>query len=228
MALINLESITKIYNKGTTAEVEALKNVSLQIEVGEMLAIMGVSGSGKSTLLHIIACLERYEEGRCYVDNINITRKSQNELAEIRNQKIGIILQDLGLMEDRTVYENVIIPLFFSNEVKLNQFQRLARTALNAVGIENLERRKVALLSGGQRQRVAIARAMVLSPTLLLADEPTSALDEKTATEIMQLLGNLNKNGTTIVVVTHDPSVAKRCQRIIYLHNGEVYDEKNN
>ena len=202
--MVELKNIERIYNKGTPDEVKALDDVTLHIEKGELLSIMGISGSGKSTLLHIIGCLDKPTAGTYELNGEDISRKYSDTLSRIRNEKIGFVLQDYGLIEDKTALENVMYPLAFKSGVSYKQMKGRAENALDMVGITDNKRKNVSKLSGGQKQRVAIARAIVTNPALILCDEPTAALDHKTADKIMELLISLNNAGKTIVIVTHD------------------------
>ena len=224
--MIELKHITKTYLANTTGEVRALNGIDLTISDGEMCAIMGVSGSGKSTLLHIIGCLDRPTDGEYLLDGENMSHIKTSRLYAIRNKKIGFVLQDYGLIEDKTVLENVIYPLVFSKGVGYFIMKRKALDALEKVGIKGLAQKKVSKLSGGQKQRAAAARAIVNEPDIILADEPTAALDHGTADEIMSLLRELNKNGVTVIIVTHDKRIAELCDRIYYISEGVINKEE--
>ena len=215
--MIQLKNIKKIYNKGKTNEFEALHDVSLKIEDGELIAIIGKSGAGKSTLLHILSCIDSYENGEFFINDTLIKNKSDRELAKIRNKKIGMVMQDFALIEEFTCLENVMIPLNFSKEVKMSSKEKTKKSteALKKVSMDSMLNKSVNCLSGGQKQRVAIARAIVNEPDVILADEPTGALDTSTAKEIMDVFHELNKQGKTIIIVTHDKEVAAQCNRII-------------
>ncbi len=219
--MIEIKNLTKTYNYKKSNAFTALKDISLEIEDGEMLAIVGKSGAGKSTLLHIIGCIDTFEKGEYTIDDINIHKLSDKKLAEIRNEKVGIVMQDFALVEEYTVIENVKIPLYFSKKKKGNA-NTLALEALEKVGIKELAKKPVNKLSGGQKQRVAIARAIVNDPSFILADEPTGALDTKTSAEIMQLFSELNKDGKTVIIITHDPEVADACNRRIEISDGKI------
>ncbi len=217
--MIKLTNIQKIYNKGKSNEFEALKGISLTIKDGELVAIIGKSGAGKSTLLHILACIDSYEDGKYVVDDVLVKNLSEKKLAEIRNSKIGIVMQDFALVDDFSCIENVLLPLDFAAKKKSDR-KELALAALKSVGMDSMAKKPVNKLSGGQKQRVAIARAIVNKPSIILADEPTGALDSKTATEIMELFRELNKNGHTVIIVTHDLEIANQCDRIIEISDG--------
>ena len=219
--MIKLNNIQKIYNKGKSNEFEALKNVSLTIDDGEFVAIIGKSGAGKSTLLHIIACIDSYESGEYYIDDIFIKNLGETKLAEIRNSKLGIVMQDFALVDDFSCFENVMLPLDFSKK-KTPDKKEKAMNTLRAVGLGAIAKKPVNKLSGGQKQRVAIARAIVNNPSVILADEPTGALDSKTAAEIMELFRELNEKGHTVIIVTHDLEIANQCDRIIEISDGRI------
>ncbi len=219
--MIKLSDIRKIYNKGKSNEFEALKEVSLTINDGEMTAVIGKSGAGKSTLLHILACIDSYEDGEYYIDDMLVKNLSEKKLAEIRNSKIGMVMQDYALVDDFSCIENVLLPLDFAKNKKANKTE-LAMNALKSVGMDGMAKKPVNKLSGGQKQRVAIARAVVNEPSIILADEPTGALDSKTSAEIMGLFHKLNENGKTIIIVTHDMEIANQCGRIIEIFDGKI------
>ena len=219
--MLKLNKITKIYNRKKANEFEALHGVSLEIADGEMVAIIGKSGAGKSTLLHILACIDSYESGKYRIDDTLIKKLSERKLAQIRNEKIGMVMQDFALVEDFTALENVMLPLEFAKRKKPNR-KLLALNALKSVGMEEYAKKPVNKLSGGQKQRVAIARAIVNEPSVILADEPTGALDSKTATEIMSVFQELHAQGKTVIIVTHDMGIAEQCERIIEIADGNI------
>ena len=219
--MITLTNVKKIYNRGKANEFEALHGVSCEIKDGELVAIIGKSGAGKSTLLHILACIDSYQDGEYRIDDTLVKGLSERKYARIRNEKIGMVMQDFALVEDFTALENVMIPLNFSKK-KIKGKKEKALAALKSVGIEELAKKPCNKLSGGQKQRVAIARAIVNEPSMILADEPTGALDTKTSSEIMELFKSLNEQGRTVVIVTHDPKVAEQCGRVIEISDGEI------
>ena len=219
--MLKIENLTKTYNYKKSNAFTALKDVSLEVEDGEMLAIIGNSGAGKSTLLHIIGCIDKFEKGSYIIDGTDVHSLSDNKLAKIRNEKVGIVMQDFALIDEYSVIENVMIPLNFSKK-KLGKPKELAMKALERVGIANLAKKPVSKLSGGQKQRVAIARAIVNDPSFILADEPTGALDTKTSSEIMELFTELNKSGKTVIIITHDLTVADKCKRKVEISDGRI------
>ena len=221
--MIKIDNLTKTYNYKKANAFTALTDVSLTVEDGEMLAIIGKSGAGKSTLLHIIGCIDTFEKGTYTLDDISVHKLSDKKLAQIRNQKVGIVMQDFALVEEYTVLENVKIPLYFAKKRK-GSVNTLALDALEKVGMKELAKKPVNKLSGGQKQRVAIARAIVNNPSFLLADEPTGALDTKTSAEIMALFKSLNDEGKTVIIITHDPTVAESCKRQIEISDGKMIE----
>lgn len=215
MSFIEIKNLKKIYNANKSIEVEALKSINLIIEKGDFCSIVGVSGSGKSTLLYILGCIDKQTEGTYLLEGKNVSKMSENELAQIRNKKIGFVLQDFGLIEEETVIENVRVPILFCKDKNLiRNFRNKAENLLKDLGIENLKDKKVNLLSGGQRQRVAIARALINDPELILADEPTGSLDTNTAQNIMNIFKELNKSGKTIIIVTHNMDWQKKHRNV--------------
>ena len=192
------------------------------IEIKNVTKIIGKSGAGKSTLLHIMACIDKFEEGSYMLDGIEVDKLSDKEVSDVRNKKIGIVMQDFALIDDYSVIDNVKIPLAFSRKKKGADSNELALSALEKVGMKELYKKPVSKLSGGQKQRVAIARAIVNDPEYIFADEPTGALDSKTAAEIMGLFKALNKIGKTVIIITHDKNVAKTGDRIIHIFDGNL------
>ncbi len=219
--MIKLINIEKSYNAGKLNEFHVLKGISAEIKDGELVAIVGKSGAGKSTLLHIIACIDNYDSGEYYIDDLLIKNMSEKKLANIRNEKIGIVMQDFSLVEDFTVLENVIIPLDFAKKKSKNTKEQ-ALKALKQVKMEEYAKKRVKNLSGGEKQRVAIARAIINNPDLILADEPTGSLDSANTEAIMDLFFSLNKQGKTIIIVTHDKELAEKCHRIIEISDGRI------
>ncbi len=218
--VIRLEEITKTYGMGDTL-VQVLKGVSLVIQEGEYCSIMGASGSGKSTMMNIIGCLDRCTSGRYYLDNIDVSGMTDDDLADIRNLKIGFVFQQFHLLPQLSALENVMLPMVYAG-VPSQERQERAIEALTRVGLSHRLNNRPNQLSGGQQQRVAIARAIVNQPVLLLADEPTGALDSHTTEEVMDIFTELNDQGITVVLVTHEPDVAKRTHRIVYFRDGQV------
>lgn len=218
--IVRLEDIFKIYGSGET-EVQALAGVDLTIEQGEFCSIMGASGSGKSTMMNIIGCLDKPTRGRYYLDNMDVSTLGDTELAHVRNRKLGFVFQQFHLLPQLTALENVMLPLVYAN-VPERQRRDSAVAALTRVGLSHRLHNKPNQLSGGQQQRVAIARAIVGNPVLLLADEPTGALDSHTTVEILNIFTELNASGMTVVMVTHEPDVARRTHRIIWFKDGQV------
>lgn len=222
--LIQLKNIIKEYDNGGIVT-KVLQGVNLNVEEGEFLAIMGPSGSGKSTLMHIIGFLDRATSGTYLFDNDNIESFNDDELAHIRNDRIGFVFQSFNLLPRTTVLENVILPLTYS---KKKDYTSLATRALESVGLGNRLNFLSNQISGGQKQRVAIARALVCDPKVIFADEPTGNLDSKSGATVMNILGRLNNEGRTIILVTHDKMVAEHAKRIITLKDGTIIsDEKN-
>ena len=222
--MLMIKDIHKTYNAGKPNAFEALKGISLEINDGEMVAIIGKSGAGKSTLLHVIACIDSFESGVYQIGNLSVDSMNDKKLAEIRNELIGLVMQDFALIDDFTALDNVLLPMEFARPKKKNR-REMAESALERVGLANCMNKRVRQLSGGQKQRVAIARAIINNPAVILADEPTGALDSKTAQEIMDLLKSLNQVGKTIIVVTHDMEIARQCDRIIEISDGQLRAE---
>lgn len=218
--LLRLVNVCKKYQLDGIC-VEALKKVNLEIKKGELTAIQGPSGSGKSTLMHILGCLDRPSAGAYYFNQKNVARLNDNQLARIRNQKIGFVFQNFNLLPRISALHNVEIPLLYSDISSRERRQR-ALAQLKTVGLENRVNHHSNQLSGGQQQRVAIARALVNNPDLILADEPTGNLDTKAGEEILKMLLKLDQEGHTVIIVTHDNYVAKKCPRIIRIKDGAI------
>ena len=218
--IIGIKSVSKIYNLGDTV-VKALDNVSLSIFENDFISIMGPSGSGKSTLMNIIGCLDVPTKGSYKFNNEKISKMKDSQLADIRNQKIGFVFQTFNLLPKLNALQNVEVPLVYSN---LKRFKRTekAKEALNIVGLSDRINHRPNELSGGQRQRVAIARALVNKPSIILADEPTGNLDSKSGNEILNFFDDLHKAGNTLIIVTHEKSVAKRAKRRIEIFDGKI------
>lgn len=221
MMLIELNKIDKIYRSGQQS-FQALKKVSLSIEEGELLAIQGKSGAGKSTLLHIIGCVDTFDEGSYLLDGIDVGKQSDSGLSKIRNREIGFVMQDFALVPKLSVYENIAIPLYLCKNIKFKEIRDRVEKAAEDVGLAGQLGKKANQLSGGQKQRAAIARAIVNTPRIILADEPTGALDGSTAGEIIELLKKQNQQGITVIIITHDDSVAASCSRIVRIADGRV------
>jgi putative ABC transport system ATP-binding protein len=220
--MILMEGITKTYHLGAL-DVPVLKEIDLAIDDGEYVAIMGASGSGKSTLMNLIGCLDRPTSGRYFLDGQDLTTLDDDGLADIRNQSIGFVFQQFNLLPRLTALENVMLPMIYADASRSQRLQA-ATTALEQIGLGDRLNNRPSQLSGGQQQRVAIARALVNQPALVLADEPTGALDSTTSHEIMALLTGLNQQGTTIVVVTHDATVAAQTRRVIQMQDGVIVE----
>jgi putative ABC transport system ATP-binding protein len=218
--MINIKDIQKTYMK-TSVETRVLRGVTFSIQRGEYVAIMGASGSGKSTLMNIIGCLDRPTKGQYELDNINVLQLDDDALSALRNKKFGFVFQQFFLLERTTSLDNVLLPLIYTDKYPADAIQR-ARKLLDNVGLEDRMGYYANELSGGQQQRVAIARSLINDPDVILADEPTGNLDSESAAEIVEIFGRLNKEGRTIIVVTHDRAVAEHAQRILELKDGQI------
>lgn len=223
--VIETKKLSRVFKNGEI-EVHALSDIDMVIHEGEFVAIMGASGSGKSTLLHIIGCLDRPTSGEYSLDNVRVNDLDKNQLADIRNQKIGFIFQSYNLLSRTTALENVELPLIYNRTGQFSNSKELAKKALDQVGLSDRLYHRTNELSGGQQQRVAIARALVNNPTLILADEPTGNLDSKSSFDIADLFVQLNNKGKTIVMITHEPEIAQFAKRMIYLRDGRILTDK--
>jgi putative ABC transport system ATP-binding protein len=224
MNIIELQKVTKIY-KLDEIEVIGVKDINLKIKKGEFVCIMGPSGSGKSTLLHLIGCLDKPTYGKIFIDGIDVSKMSENELAEIRKNKIGFVFQFFNLYPTLTALENIELPMIIAKKDRKYR-RKMAMDLLKVVGMEKFKDNFPSELSGGQRQKIAIARALANDPPIILADEPTGNLDSKSGKEVMEIFKKLNEEGKTIVVVTHNKEVAKYSERIIYLKDGKIINEE--
>ncbi|MFZ2330947.1 MAG: ABC transporter ATP-binding protein [Atribacterota bacterium] len=222
--VIRVEQLKKVYHLGRV-KVEALRGISFQVEEGEFVSIMGPSGSGKSTLMHIIGCLDYPSEGKYFLTNHDVTKLDDNQLAIVRNKKIGFVFQQFNLLPRATNLRNVEIPLIYAG-MPFRDRQKHTLKALQDVGIIHRAHHHPNEISGGEKQRVAIARALVNNPSIILADEPTGNLDSKTGLEIMNIFQNLNQKGNTIILVTHEPELAHYAGRIIHLRDGIINREE--
>jgi putative ABC transport system ATP-binding protein len=220
--MIELENISKIYRMGKV-EVPALRGINLNVQEGEMVALIGASGSGKSTLMNIIGFLDKPTDGKYILEGIDVSRLNDNKLAEMRNKKIGFVFQTYNLLPRASAVSNVELPLIYGGS---GQKRKRALEALERVGLAARARHKPAELSGGEQQRVAIARALVNTPSLILADEPTGNLDSKATDEIISIFCQLNDEGITVVMVTHEMDIAERAKRVIRLLDGEIVEDR--
>lgn len=221
--MIDIQHLSKRYTVDTLPFL-ALDDVSLSIRAGESVAIMGRSGAGKTTLMNIIGCLDTFDAGSYQLDGVNVAALSDEKLAHLRNEKIGFVMRDFALLPHKSVLFNVMLPMYFDQTPRQEMVSK-AKTVLEKLGMSAQEKKRVNQLSGGQKQRVALARALVKSPALLLADEPTGALDSQTGKEIMQLLLERNREGVTLIIVTHDEQVAAYCQRTIVISDGKIVQD---
>lgn len=224
--IIHLNDISRVYKVGTET-IHALRSITLDIHKNEYVALMGSSGSGKSTLMNVLGCLDTPSGGEYFLDNINVAHMTDNELAEIRNRRIGFVFQTFNLLPRSTALENVALPLIYAGIAKEERDER-AMKALEDVGLGERVKHRPNELSGGQRQRVAIARALVTRPSIILADEPTGNLDSKTSEEIMGLFQEIHRKGNTVIIVTHEEDIARHAHRIVRLRDGNVESDGPN
>ena len=224
--MISIKNLNKSYFLGDE-EIKAINNVTFNVEKGEYVAIVGPSGSGKSTLMNIIGLLDTPDSGEYILDGLNIMNAKEDELAKIRNEKIGFIFQSFNLLGKLTALENVEVPLMYKG-LSEEESKEKAYKLLESVGLSERENHMPNQLSGGQQQRVAIARSLACNPEIILADEPTGALDSKTGADIMNVLEKLNESGQTIILITHDINIASRAKRIVKISDGKLYEEDNN
>lgn len=222
--LIEIDSVYKIYAEGLESEVRALDGVSLEIDKGEFVAIVGQSGSGKSTMMNVLGCLDVPTRGEYHLNGVNVKDLSDAELSRIRNKEIGFIFQQYNLVQSLTVLENVELPLIYQG-IGPSKRKEMALEALKKMGLEGRENHKPSQMSGGQQQRVAIARAIATNPNIVMADEPTGALDSKTGKDILAFLQQLNRLGTTIILITHDNSIAETAKRIVRIKDGKIIED---
>ena len=220
VTLALLEHVDKVYGEGD-AQVHALRDVSLNVNRGDYLAVMGASGSGKSTAMNILGCLDRPSRGRYWLNGVEVAQLTDDELADIRNSELGFVFQQFHLLPQFTALENVMLPMIYAGVPAADRRLR-AEQALQRVGLGHRLENRPNQLSGGQQQRVAIARAIINRPSLLLADEPTGALDSQTTAEVLDLFDELNKEGITILLVTHEQDVGERAQRVVRFHDGQI------
>jgi putative ABC transport system ATP-binding protein len=220
--MLKLEKITKTYLSGTV-ETPVLRGVTFEVNGGELVAIMGASGTGKTTLMNILGCLDLPTGGAYFLDGVDVFKNDDNTISAIRNQKIGFVFQQFHLLERASALDNVLLPLIYADKYPADAVDR-AKSALRAVGLGERLHHTPGQLSGGQQQRVAIARALVTNPALILADEPTGNLDRRSGLEVMAILQRLNKEGRTVVLITHDQNIAEHAQRILTLRDGKVFE----
>ena len=222
--LIELRNVYKIYSEGLESEVRALDGVSLDIEKGEFVAVVGQSGSGKSTMMNVLGCLDIPTRGTYRLDGVDVRELSDKELSRIRNKQIGFIFQQYNLIQNLTVLENVELPLIYQGIDPIDR-RELAMQALARVGLADRAKHKPTQMSGGQQQRVAIARAISTHPPIIMADEPTGALDSRTGHEVLGFLQQLNKEGSTVILITHDNGIAATARRIVRIADGKIIED---
>lgn len=221
MSVISIQNVSRYFVVGDEV-VKALDNVSLEVQKGEFVSIMGPSGSGKSTMMNLIGCLDTPTHGKIYIDGEDIATMNESELAFVRNQKIGFVFQQFNLLPKLNALENVMTPLIYTGDIGLGERRERAEFVLEKVGLKERMKHRPNELSGGQKQRVAIARALVTRPAIILADEPTGALDTKTGNQIMELFSSLYSEGNTIVIVTHNEEIGKSCPRMVRILDGKI------
>lgn len=222
--LIELRNVYKIYSEGLESEVRALDGVSLEIERGEFVAVVGQSGSGKSTMMNVLGCLDIPTRGDYFLDGVDVRELSDKELSRIRNKQIGFIFQQYNLIQNLTVLENVELPLIYQGIDPIDR-RELAMEALGRVGLADRAQHKPTQMSGGQQQRVAIARAISTHPPIIMADEPTGALDSRTGHEVLGFLQQLNKEGSTVILITHDNGIAATARRVVRIADGKIIED---
>ena len=222
--LIELRNVYKIYSEGLESEVRALDGVSLEVERGEFVAVVGQSGSGKSTMMNVLGCLDIPTRGDYFLDGVDVRELSDKELSRIRNKQIGFIFQQYNLIQNLTVLENVELPLIYQGIDPIDR-RELAMEALGRVGLADRAQHKPTQMSGGQQQRVAIARAISTRPPIIMADEPTGALDSRTGHEVLGFLRQLNKEGSTVILITHDNGIAATARRIVRIADGKIIED---
>jgi len=223
--LIDIKNIYKIYNEGKESEVRALDGISLQIDRGEFVAIVGQSGSGKSTLMNVLGCLDIPTYGEYYLDGTDVTSLSDKALARIRNREIGFIFQGYNLIQELNALENVTLPLIYRG-TSVWEREDLAMAALERVSMADRARHRPSEMSGGQQQRVAIARAIATDPPIIMADEPTGALDSRTGRHVLEILRELYRGGTTVLLITHDENIAAEAKRVVRLSDGRIISDQ--
>ena len=222
--LITLRDVYKIYGEGLESEVRALDGVSLDIERGEFVAVVGQSGSGKSTMMNVLGCLDIPPRGEYFLDGTDVQELTDKELSRIRNKQIGFIFQQYNLIQSLTVLENVELPLIYQG-INADDRYDMAMAALERVGLAGRVKHKPAEMSGGQQQRVAIARAIATKPPIIMADEPTGALDSRTGQEVLKFLQQLNREGSTVILITHDNGIAATARRVVRLQDGKIVED---
>ena len=222
--LAELRNVYKIYGEGLESEVRALNGVSVSIDRGEFVAIVGTSGSGKSTMMNVLGCLDIPTYGDYFLNGVDVSELSDKELSHIRNKEIGFIFQGFNLIQALTAYENVELPLIYQG-IGAAKRKKLAMDALERVGLADRSTHRPAEMSGGQQQRVAIARAIATSPPIIMADEPTGALDSKTGHEVLKFLQQLNREGSTVILITHDNGIAATARRVVRISDGKIIED---